>query len=198
VRVFIVDYGMGNLRSVYNAVKHVGGEPVIVNKPEELEEGKMIIPGVGAFGKGMKNLEPFLPKILQTIGSGLPVLGICLGLHIMLEGSEEAPEVRGMGLIKGKVVKMRTNLPLPHIGWSRVKVLKESCPLFREVGDDYAYFVHSYHALPEEDVIAATTEYGERITAAVWRENLFGVQFHPERSGLYGLRILKNFVELKW
>jgi glutamine amidotransferase len=116
----------------------------------------------------------------------------------MFEGSEEAPEARGMGLIKGKVVKIRTNLPLPHIGWSRVKVLKESCPLFRGVGEGYAYFVHSYHALPEEDVIAATTEYGERITAAVWRENLFGVQFHPERSGLYGLRILKNFVELRW
>jgi glutamine amidotransferase len=195
--LFILDYGMGNLRSVYNAVKLLGGKPVLVSSPEQLEGGKIIIPGVGAFGRGMENLEPFLPEVRRALSSGVPVLGICLGLHAMLEGSEEAPGVRGIGALKGRVVKINTNLPLPHIGWNWVSLRKEFCPLFKNAGEGHAYFVHSYHALPEEEVIAATTDYGGRVTAAVWKENLFGVQFHPEKSGPYGLRILKNFMEME-
>lgn len=169
----------------------------MVDSPERLGEGKIVIPGVGAFGSGMRNLEPFLPKLRQVTSSGIPILGICLGLHVMLESSEEAPGLRGMGVIKGRVAKIRA-LPLPHMGWSRVRVLKDTCPLFRNLGDGYAYFVHSYHALPEEDVTVATVVYGEEVTAAVWKGNLFGVQFHPEKSGSYGLKILKNFVNLEW
>jgi len=195
--VFILDYGMGNLRSVCNAVRFLGGRPVLVSSPEKLEGGKVIIPGVGAFGKGMENLKPFLPEMRRALSSGVFVLGICLGLHLMLEGSEEAPGVRGIGALKGRVVKINTTLPLPHIGWNWVSPQKESCPLFKNAGGGHAYFVHSYHALPEEEVIAATTDYGGRVTAAVWKENLFGVQFHPEKSGPYGLKILKNFMELE-
>jgi glutamine amidotransferase len=196
IKITILNYKMGNIKSVYNALKHLGAKPVIANTPSEVKARKLIIPGVGAFGEGMNNLKSFIPKISEALASNVPLLGICLGLQMFFEGSEEFPAIEGLGLIKGKVVKIRTKLRLPHIGWNSLEIRKEACPLFKGVDDGYAYFVHSYHALPEENVIAATTSYGCEITASVWKKNVFGTQFHLEKSGALGLQILKNFLEL--
>jgi len=195
LRVAIIDYGLGNIKSVYNAVKYVGGEPVVAEEPEDAWGDALIIPGVGAFRDGVVNLSRFLPTIKRHLDLNLPLLGICLGLQMFFERSEEDPNVRGLGIIKGKVVKISTPYKLPHIGWNLVKVEDNRCPLFNGLGEGYAYFVHSYHAVPKEPVTVATTEYGCKVTAAVWKENVFGTQFHPERSGEFGLKVLKNFLE---
>jgi len=196
IKVTIINYGMGNVKSVYNALKYLGAEPVIVKAPSEVNGERMIIPGVGAFGDGMNNLRPFIPKIKEFLDSKLPLLGICLGSQMFFEGSEESSKIEGLGLMKGKVVKIRTELKLPHIGWNSLEIRKKACPLFKGVDNGFAYFLHSYHALPEEDVVVGTTSYGCTITASVWKNNVFGTQFHPEKSGAFGLRILKNFLEL--
>lgn len=170
---------------------------MVVDAPSKLDVvERVIIPGVGAFGDGMKNLGPFIPKVKEAINSGVPMLGICLGMQMLFEGSEESPKVKGLAAMKGKVVKIQTKLKLPHIGWNRLKIKKKACPLFDGVRDGYVYFVHSYHVLPEEDVVSATTSYGCEITASVWNENIFGAQFHPEKSGRTGLKMMKNFLEL--
>jgi len=196
IKTAIINYGMGNVKSVYNALKYLGVEPLIAKAPSEVNGDRMIIPGVGAFGDGMKNLRPFVPKIKEFLDSKLPLLGICLGSQMFFEGSEESSKVEGLELMKGKVVKIRTELKLPHIGWNSLEIRKKACPLFKGVDKGFAYFLHSYHALPEEDVIVGTTSYGCKITASVWKNNVFGTQFHPEKSGAFGLRILKNFLEL--
>jgi glutamine amidotransferase len=187
---------MGNIKSVYNALKHLGAKPIIADTPSKVKTGKIVIPGVGAFGKGMNNVKPFIPKIREALTSESPLLGICLGLQMFFEESEESPATEGLGLMKGKVVKIRTNLRLPHIGWNSLEIRKKACPLFNSIDKGYAYFVHSYHALPEEDVVAATTSYGCKVNASVWKKNVFGTQFHPEKSGALGLQVLKNFLEL--
>ncbi|MEW6222562.1 MAG: imidazole glycerol phosphate synthase subunit HisH [Candidatus Hadarchaeota archaeon] len=195
VKVAIVDYKMGNIRSVYNAVKYVGVKPVVVSSPSKLKAEKIIIPGVGAFGDGVKNFKPFFPKIKEAVSSKVQVLGICLGMQMFFEMSEESPRARGLPLIPGKIVKIRTPLKIPQIGWNLLKVTKSGCPLFNGVKKGYVYFDHSYHASPKEKVIAATTDYGATVTAAVWKGNLFGTQFHPEKSGEVGLKMLRNFLE---
>lgn len=187
---------MGNIKSVFNALKFLGAEPVIACAPSEVRGEKVVIPGVGAFGDGVKNLRPFIPKIRELLASDVHLLGICLGLQVLFEDSEESPAVRGLGLMRGKAVKIETELMVPHIGWNSLEIRKGTCPLFRDIDGGFAYFVHSYHVLPEEDVIAATTSYGGQITASVWKNNVFGTQFHPEKSGPLGLQILKNFLEL--
>lgn len=196
IKIAIISYKMGNVRSVYNALKYLGAEPIIAKAPSEVSGEKMVIPGVGAFGDGMNNLRPFVPKIREFLASDLPLLGICLGSQMFFEGSEESPTVKGLGLMRGKVVKISTKLRLPHIGWNSLEIRKKACPLFRGIDKGFAYFLHSYHALPEEDVVAATTSYGCTITASVWKDNVFGTQFHPEKSGALGLKILRNFLEL--
>jgi glutamine amidotransferase len=192
----IIDYGMGNIKSVYNAFRYLGAKPTVVKKPSNLRADKIVIPGVGAFGDCAKNLAPFVPRVTKAIASRVPVLGICIGMHMFFESSEESPGIRGMGVFRGEVVKIRTRLRLPHIGWNSIKIKKKRCPLFMGLNGGSMYFVHSYHALPEEDVIAATTRYGSEITAAVWRDNVYGTQFHPEKSGRAGLMVLDNFLEL--
>ncbi|HID60834.1 MAG TPA: imidazole glycerol phosphate synthase subunit HisH [Hadesarchaea archaeon] len=196
MKLAIIDYGMGNIKSVCNAFTYLGAKPVIVDAPSRFNADKIIIPGVGSFGDGVKNLAPFVPKIKDAVVSGTPVLGICLGLHMFLDNSEESPRVPGMGLIKGGVRKLQTRMKLPHIGWNSIKIEKKRCPLFRGLGEEYVYFVHSYHPMPKENTIAATARYGCEVTAAVWKDNIYGTQFHPEKSGKAGLKMLKNFLEL--
>lgn len=194
--VSIIDYGMGNMQSVYNALRYLGATPRILDDPGNLKDDKIIIPGVGAFGDAMKNLEEFLPRINEAIDSDTPILGICLGMQVLFEGSEEAPETTGLEALKGKVTKIETNLKLPHIGWNSLNIKKRSCPLFEKIEDGYFYFVHSYQVQPQREVLAATSDYGAEIAASVWKENIFGTQFHPEKSGKLGLKLIKNFLEL--
>ena len=195
VRVAVIYYGMGNLKSVCNALTFLGAEPVIIDTPSELNVDKVIIPGVGAFKDGIHNIKEFFPELSKIITSNIPILGICLGFQMLFQQSEEAPGIDGLGIIKGKVERIKTDLKLPHIGWSSVKTEKSDSVLFRNIKDSYLYFVHSYHPIPQEDITVASTQYGSRITAAIEKENIFGVQFHPEKSGKAGLRILKNFLE---
>lgn len=196
IKVFVIDYGMGNLRSIRNALKYLGAEPILANAPSKIKAEKVIIPGVGAFGDGISNLSPFVPKIKELLSSDLPLLGICLGMQVLFEGSEESPGLRGLAVMKGKIVRIPTKLKLPHIGWNSLEIKKRKCPLFKGVNDGYVYFAHSYHVSPKEEGVAATTDYGCKVTASVWKCNIFGTQFHPEKSGPLGLMILKNFLEL--
>jgi len=196
IEVLVIDYGMGNLRSICNALRYLRAKPVLVNVPSKLKAEKIVIPGVGAFGDGISNLEPFISKIKELLSSDLPLLGICLGMQMLFESSEESPGLKGLAVMKGKIVRMPTKLKLPHIGWNRLEIKKRTCPLFNGVNDGYVYFAHSYHVSPKEDGVAATTDYGCKVTASVWKNNIFGTQFHPEKSGSVGLMVLKNFLEL--
>lgn len=194
MKVSIIDYGMGNIGSVSNAVTYLGADPKLIEKPENLEGEKIIIPGVGAFGDAMKNLKPFLSNLTKVIKSDIPVLGICLGLQVLFESSDESPRAKGLSILKGKVTPIETSKKLPHIGWNSLEIKKKSCPLFEGIENGYVYYAHTYHVKPKEDVTVATSGYGAQITAAVWKNNVYGVQFHPEKSGQLGLDILNNFL----
>ncbi len=196
-RIGIINYGMGNLKSVYNALKILKADPVIINTPNQLSVDKIIIPGVGAFADGTRNIKLFIPEIMKGLTRNIPILGICLGFQMFFERSEESPITNGLGIIKGKVEKIKTNLKLPHIGWNSIVVEKKNSILFKGIEDTYVYFVHSYHPIPEQDITTASTIYDQKITAAIEKDNIFGVQFHPEKSGETGLKILKNFLELR-
>jgi len=193
--IAIVDLGIGNLANVRKAL---GG--VITGDPYEIEKAeKLVLPGVGNFGAVMERLEPLKGVILDAINDGKPFLGICLGLQLLFEGSEES-EGKGLGVLRGEVVRFQ-GVRTPHIGWNQLWKRKD-CPLFEGIKDGaYFYFVHSYYAVPEEDIVAGVTDYeskGTRIvfTSAVCRENLYAVQFHPEKSGKNGLTVMRNFRRL--
>lgn len=198
--IVLIDYGVGNLYSVEKAVAYVGGDVKISSSAEDIVRAeKIILPGVGAFGDCMKNLEAtgLIPTIKAEISSGKPILGICVGMQILFAGSEESPCVDGLKIFGGQVKKIRAgDLKIPHMGWNSIKF--GDSKLFAGLsGEPYFYFVHSYHAAPEDKkIIAATTTYGEEVTAAIEFENIFATQFHPEKSGDVGLHVLKNFVEL--
>ena len=198
--IILIDYGVGNLYSVAKAVSFVGGDVKISNSIDDLKRAeKIILPGVGAFGDCMKNLEAtgLIPTIKREVSNGKKILGICVGLQILFAGSEESPNVDGLKIFDGFVRKINVgDLKIPHMGWNAVKF--GNSKLFAGMsGAPYFYFVHSYHAASDEKkIIAATTTYGEQVTAAIEFENIFATQFHPEKSGDVGLRVLKNFVEL--
>lgn len=195
----LIDYGVGNLYSVAKAFACVGGDVKITGAAADIERAdKLILPGVGAFGDCMKNLEAtgLIPTIVREVSAGKKILGICVGLQILFAGSEESPNVDGLKIFGGQVKKIRADgLKIPHMGWNSVKF--GDSKLFAGLsGEPYFYFVHSYHAAPDDKkIIAATTTYGEKVTAAVERGNIFATQFHPEKSGDVGLRVLKNFLD---
>ena len=196
--IVLIDYGVGNLYSVAKAAAYVGGDVKISSAAEDIRNAeKIILPGVGAFGDCMKNLEAtgLIPTIKQEISAGKPILGICVGMQILFAGSEESPLVDGLKIFGGLVKRIRAgDLKIPHMGWNSIKF--GDSKLFAGLnGTPYFYFVHSYHAVPEDkNLIAATTAYGEEVTAAIEFENIFATQFHPEKSGDVGLHVLKNFV----
>lgn len=202
--IAVIDYGVGNLFSVEKAFAAIGEEVKVTGKAEDLKTAdKLVLPGVGAFGDCMKNLEStgLIPVILEQIANKKPLLGICVGLQILFEGSEESPNAKGLGIFKGMVRKINApELKIPHMGWNAILMqnseLRMQNKLFYELPEKpYFYFVHSYHAVPEDkSLIAATTDYGEKLTAAVVKDNIYATQFHPEKSGDVGLKVLKNFV----
>ena len=199
--ITLLDYGAGNVRSVRNAIRKLGYSVKDVSKPEDITNAKkLIFPGVGSFGSAMKILEEegYVEPLVDYIKSGRPFLGICLGLQTLFEGSEESPKTPGLGIIKGYVKRFDDeSLSVPHIGWNDVKLKKRSM-LFSGYKGEKFYFVHSYRAVPDEsnkDWILATTDYGGEFISAVQKGNIVAVQFHPEKSGKAGLRILKNFLE---
>ena len=201
--IAIIDYGVGNLFSLVCSFKSIGVEAVVTNRTEEIEAAdKLILPGVGAFGDARRKLaESGMDRvILEQAKKGKPILGICLGMQLLFEQGNEYGVHQGLGLLPGEVVSMEGVLPaqykIPHIGWNQLIFKKES-PLFRYIQDgDYVYFVHSYFVKDCESSLLATTEYGAELTAAVAKDNIYGCQFHPEKSGGVGLDILRGFAEL--
>ena len=199
--IAIIDYGAGNLHSVKNALDFLGAENIISNKSEEiLGADKIILPGVGAFGHAMDALKKsgMDKTVKEAVKQNKPLLGICLGLQLMFEESEEAPGIEGLGLFKGKIVKIPdTGLKIPHMGWNSLSGHEKS-RLLGNLGDNpYVYFVHSYYlTTPEEEVVSAYTNYGAQLGVAVERGNVFATQFHPEKSGDVGMKILENFINM--
>ncbi|GHU66327.1 imidazole glycerol phosphate synthase subunit HisH [Clostridia bacterium] len=193
--IAILDYGCGNLRSVSKALEYLGQEAVVTWEAADVSRAShVILPGVGAFADAMRLfLESGLEGALRdAISQGKPVLGICLGMQLLMSGSDEYGWHDGMGLFDAPVTRFSKDAgKVPHMGWNRINA--RGCPLFEGVEDMYAYFVHSYRVEGVHQWTAAACQYGGEFTAAVWRGNLFGTQFHPEKSGEAGLRILKNF-----
>ena len=198
----IIDYDAGNIRSVEKALSYLGEKTVVSRNPETLKNAdKVILPGVGSFGQAMENLHrsELVPVIQDMIKEGKPFLGICLGLQLLFESSEESPGVEGLGILKGKILKIPPSpgLKIPHMGWNSLQ-LQNNGRLYRNIPQDtYVYFVHSYYLQAREpEIVKAVTEYSTEIHASVEKDNVFACQFHPEKSGKYGLEILKNFAEL--
>ncbi len=202
--IAIVDYGVGNLFSLVSSLKAVGYDAVITGDAEQLRKAdKIILPGVGAFEDAVAKLRRtgLDTVVMEEANKGKPLLGICLGMQMLFDKSFENGEFAGLGLISGEIVPMQGTIPntlkIPHIGWNALKFTKSS-PLFSYIKDgDCVYFVHSYYAVHCDEAVIATTEYGKDITAAVAYKNIFGCQFHPEKSGAVGLNILKAFCEME-
>lgn len=202
--IAIIDYGMGNLRSVQKAFERIGTEATVVDQPSLLQAAHaVVLPGVGAFGKAMENLERqgFIDPLLREIQTGKPFLGICLGLQLLLDESEERfgedqPFPKGLGVFPGRVRRFPPGLKIPQIGWNQVRQTRDSV-LYRGVADgEYAYFVHSYYVDPDDaSVVSTNTDYGISFASSVERENVMAVQFHPEKSSRVGLQLLGNFAK---
>jgi glutamine amidotransferase len=194
--IAIVDYGMGNLFSIYNALVKVEAAPKIVHEPSELAMAKgVVVPGVGAFGKCMERLSKFESALLEVLTDGTPILGICIGMQVLFEKSQESPGAKGMGWIPGEVIKLPESVTVPQMGWNSLSIKQSTDLLDGIVDGDLFYFVHSYHCIPENrSVISATTDYGTEMTAMISKDNLSATQFHPEKSGHKGLKILENFL----
>jgi len=202
--IAIIDYGVGNLFSLVSSFKAVGAHTVVTGDPEVIKKAdKLVLPGVGAFGDAAKKLfsSGLVDVIKQEAASGKPLMGVCLGMQLLFDKSYEYGCHNGLGLIKGEVVPMNgeipENLKVPHIGWNGLHFKNEN-PIFKYINDgDCVYFVHSYYVRTEENNLTATTDYGKEITAAVRKGNIYGCQFHPEKSGNVGLNILKAFCEME-
>lgn len=204
--IAILDYDIGNVRSIFNAFRMLNTNPILTDKPEDiLQADGVVLPGVGAFTTGINNLKShqLVGVIQEYIRSGKPFLGICLGMQMLMDESDEFGQSKGLGLIPGRVEKLKINkLRLPHISWNEIQKPKNvnwENTIFKKIGeDDNFYFVHTFAAVPiHESSILSTTVYdGHSFCSAVFKDNLYGVQFHPEKSALVGLRILDNFTKL--
>lgn len=200
--IAIVDYGAGNLHSVKKALDYLKADNIITDNPEEiLNADGVILPGVGSFGHAMQSMnERCLTEVVKQAAKGdKPFLGICLGLQLLFESSDESPGVKGLGVLEGEILNIpRDNgLKVPHIGWNSLNI-KQPYGVFKDIeNDDYVYFVHSFYLKAKnENEVAANTEYGVLINAAVQKDNLCAVQFHPEKSGDVGLKMLSNFIKM--
>ena len=200
--IAIIDYDAGNIRSVEKALEYLGQQVCITRDFDKLlQADHVILPGVGAFGDAMNKLNQYqlVPVIREIVKKKIPFLGICLGLQLLFEESEEAPGISGLGLLPGRIIRIPDNqgLKVPHIGWNSLKFPNEG-RLFKEISEDsFVYFVHSFYLhASERTIVTATTEYATLIDASVEKENVFGCQFHPEKSSATGLQILKNFIKV--
>jgi imidazole glycerol-phosphate synthase subunit HisH len=200
--IAIIDYGMGNLRSVQKGLERVGFAAVVSRDPRVIESAEgVVLPGVGAFGACMDNLRTYglIDTVHRSVSSGRPFLGICLGMQLLFEESEEFGPVRGLGILPGKVVRFtdRPDLKVPHMGWNAI-AKRQNPPHLEGVEDGAAvYFVHSYYVVPDDPALTATTTtHGVEFTSSIFRDNVFASQFHPEKSQAVGLRLLENFGRL--
>ena len=203
--IAIIDYGMGNLRSVQKGFERMGREAVVTRDPHTiLDASKVVLPGVGAFPDCMRNLEEYglIDAVQKSIAAGKPFLGICLGLQLLFTESEEFGISKGLDIIKGRVVRFKgpqfKDLKVPHMGWNSISIKRRPAALQDVPDGSNVYFVHSFHVVPEDPgVVATTTNYGIDFVSSVWKDNVFAVQFHPEKSQALGLSILKRFGEQK-
>ena len=196
--ITIIDYKSGNLKSISNGFRKIGAEYQITDDKEIIAGSDfLVLPGVGAFGSAMENLEPFKDVIYEHVNADKPFLGICLGQQVLMSSSEESPDVKGLNLFEGRVEKLPEGVKIPHMGWNKLKVVNNS-PILEGIDGEFFYFVHSYHVIPDdESIIAGTCEYGNSVVASLSQNNLFSTQFHPEKSSKAGLKILKNFTNLE-
>lgn len=198
--IAIIDYGMGNLHSVSKAVERLGYDAVVTADPKTiLEADGAILPGVGAFGDAMQNLRNTgLDEVTAFYAkSGKPMLGICLGMQLLFSKSTEYGQNEGLNLLSGQVIRFSGDFKIPHMGWNKLSFLQSDSPLFQGLNEGHVYFVHSFHAKPEiRSELLATTDYNGPVTAIVGRGNVYGMQFHPEKSGELGMSLLGNFLAL--
>ena len=199
MKIGIIDYGMGNLKSVTNALDYIGIESFISDDIKKLDlADKLILPGVGAFKDAIdliknKNIDKFLEN---KSAKQIPILGICLGMQLLFDNSTEFGNHKGLGLLKGNIVRFDVDLKVPHMGWNEL-IIKKKEPLFMNLPErSHVYFVHSYHLETDDDIVSATTYYGKEVQIAAQKENVYALQFHPEKSGEVGLEILKIFARL--
>jgi glutamine amidotransferase len=195
--IAIVDYGMGNLKSVEKGFKKVGIDSVVTSNPKAVDNaGAIVLPGVGAFKDCIRNLSDLslTEAVISSINKGKPFLGICLGLQVLFSESEEFGRCKGLDIFRGKVVRFQEGLKVPHMGWNTVKIIRRPPILSGIEEGSFFYFVHSFYVVPEDkEVVATTTDYGTEFTSMVWKDNVFATQFHPEKSQGLGLKILKGF-----
>ncbi|MFX3632472.1 MAG: imidazole glycerol phosphate synthase subunit HisH [Candidatus Pristimantibacillus sp.] len=198
--IAIIDYGMGNLHSVSKAVERLGYEAVVTADPQVIATAEgAILPGVGAFGDAMENLrDTGMDEVTKAYAaSGKPLLGICLGMQLLFSESEEHGLNEGLSLLPGKVIRFQGDYKIPHMGWNRLSFEQQESPLFKGLEAGHVYFVHSFHVKPESaSDLLATTDYYQQVTAIVGRNNVYGMQFHPEKSGELGMQLLGNFLAL--
>lgn len=198
--IAIIDYGMGNIKSVENAFKKLGGDARITDNKRIINNAHaLVLPGVGAIGDALRNLEKkSIAGVIKENVKKKPFLGICLGMQMLFEYSHENGENKGLGLFKGHVDRIPLPVKVPHIGWNQLKILKKDSKIFSGIREgEYFYFVHSYHAIPEDrKIISCTTDYGIQLISGIEYDNIYGLQFHPEKSSNCGLKLLKNFSDM--
>ena len=196
--ITIIDYKSGNLKSISNGFKKIGADYQITDDKEVIADSDfLVLPGVGAFGSAMENLEPFKNIIYEHVNDNKPFLGICLGQQVLMDSSDESPGAEGLGLFKGHVELLPEGVKIPHMGWNKLEVVNDS-PILEGIDGEYFYFVHSYHVVPDnEKIVAGKCDYGGDVVASLSQNNLFATQFHPEKSGKAGLKNIKNFTKLE-